>query len=125
MRLNGLERGSESKLHNLHHSKRLRNTVAVFVTACVHHVGGACMNALALPLYGTRPSSGVCRICDHYDGPPRGAGDIVHTVAVALRIDAAADFVAQSLGLPDCGCAQRRADLNAAVPFDDGSTKEP
>jgi hypothetical protein len=95
------------------------------MSGCVHIESGRCGNRGAIDAFGTRPSSGVCRICDHYDGPPRGAGDIVHTVAVALRIDAAADFVAQSLGLPDCGCAQRRADINAAVPFDDGSTKEP
>ncbi len=45
--------------------------MAVFVTACVHHVGGACMNALALPLYGASPSAGVCRVCAHYDGLTR------------------------------------------------------
>lgn len=95
------------------------------MSKCAWHMDGRCTNDAATVILGHYPSVGVCRICDHYDGPPRGAGDIVHSVAVALRIDAAADFVAQSLGLPDCGCAQRRADLNAAVPFDDGSRKEP
>jgi hypothetical protein len=121
MCLDGLERGSEFKLHHLHHPRRLRDTVAVFVTACAHHVGGECTNALALPLYGASPSAGVCRVCAHYDGPDRGLGDTVHRVARATGVSR----VVHAIAGVDCGCAQRRADLNAAVPFDDGSTKEP
>jgi hypothetical protein len=34
-------------------------------------VSGKCTNELALPLYGDRPSAGVCRVCAFYDGPPR------------------------------------------------------
>jgi hypothetical protein len=89
------------------------------MTGCNHISDSRCFNQNAIDAYGTIPSSGVCRICEHYEGSPRGAGDIVHSVASALRIDSAVEFVAHSLGVSDCGCEQRRAALNAAVPFTD------
>ena len=67
-------------------------------------------------LHGGTPSAGVCAMCGYYDGPLRGLGDVVDAAATLLRLK-------QIIG--DCGgCAQRRADLNAAIPFDDGSSKE-
>lgn len=70
-----------------------------------------------LGMHGGTPSAGVCALCDSYDGPMRGLGDAIDAATSLLRIK-------QIVG--DCGgCAQRRADLNAAVPFDDGSRKEP
>ncbi len=75
--------------------------------------GGRC----GLGLHGGTPSAGVCALCDSYDGPMRGLGDAIDAATSLLRIK-------QIVG--DCGgCAQRRADLNAAVPFDDASRKEP
>jgi len=47
---------------------------------CRHAPAGECTHSLALPLYGPRPSAGVCGRCEHYDGPPRGLGDVIATV---------------------------------------------
>jgi hypothetical protein len=51
-------------------------------------------------------------VCPNYEGPLRGLGDVVATVARVTGIDAAVKAVA-----PDCGCAQRRAALNEKIPF--------
>lgn len=69
----------------------------------------------AVAEYGDRPSRGVCSICPHYDGPPRGAGDVVHAIATATGIARVVEKVAGR----DCGCARRRAALNAAIPLAD------
>lgn len=74
-------------------------------------VDGRCTDAVALPLYGDRPSPGVCAICDRYDGPSRGLGDRVHIVARCTGIAAVARTVERVTGKP-CGCAARRAALN-------------
>jgi hypothetical protein len=58
-----------------------------------------------------------CASCAEYRGSSRGLGDVVHSVAVATGIDA----VARKVGCG--GCAQRRAALNAAVPFTDTDRK--
>ena len=58
-----------------------------------------------------------CAACPSYAGSSRGLGDVVHSVAVATGIDA----VARKVGCG--GCAQRRAALNAAVPFTDRDGK--
>jgi hypothetical protein len=64
-----------------------------------------------LGLYGGNPSAGVCAICEKYDGPARGLGDIVDSATTILRIKTL---------IGDCsGCAARRVALNAAVPFTD------
>lgn len=76
-------------------------------TNCKHwkatqsRTGGAC----ALGLFGGRPSHGVCRACPDYDGPPRGAGDLVAAVTHAVGIR------------PCGGCQKRRQRLNAAIPM--------
>ena len=77
---------------------------------------GRCTHGLALPLYGDRPSKGVCRVCAHYDGPARGAGDIVERVARCTGIKTAAKVVERVTGKP-CGCDARRAALNSEIPF--------
>lgn len=91
------------------------------MTRCAHHVGGECTNALALPLYGSNPSAGVCRVCAHYDGPDRGLGDTVHRVARATGVARVVKAVERMTGVP-CGCPERRTGLNGLVPFggDDG-----
>jgi hypothetical protein len=86
------------------------------MTRCTHMSSGRCTNALALPLYGDRPSPGVCRICAHYDGPARGAGDLVEKVARFTGIKAAAKAVERVTGKP-CGCASRQQALNSKIPF--------
>jgi hypothetical protein len=60
---------------------------------------------------------GVCGVCDKYRGCARGLGDTIHAIASATGIANAVERIA---GL-DCGCAERRAALNAAVPFTDRS----
>lgn len=62
-------------------------------------------------MHGGNPSAGVCAMCDSYEGPARGLGDLVNDAATVLRIK-------QLVG-DCCGCARRRAALNAAVPFTD------
>ena len=49
--------------------------------SCSHHKGGRCTNPVALPIYGEDPSAGVCRICPHHKGLPRGIGDVVEAIA--------------------------------------------
>lgn len=78
-------------------------------------------NGCSLGLFGGRPSAGVCSVCDRYEGPARGAGDIVHKVATITGISSAAKAVERMTGKP-CGCAERRAALNAALPISDESS---
>jgi len=74
---------------------------------CRNFKDGRCV----LGLHGGMPSHGVCAICDQYSGMPRGLGDVVEIAANLLRIK-------QLVG--DCDrCSERRAALNAAVPFTD------
>ena len=57
-----------------------------------------------------------CASCDSYRGSPRGAGDIIHSLAKATGVASVARAVAGG----NCGgCAKRRAALNAAIPFTD------
>lgn len=66
------------------------------------------MDAVARTEHGTdRPTEFMCRACWRYDGPARGLGDIVHTVAQVTGVAAVVEAVA-----PDCGCQQRREALN-------------
>lgn len=81
--------------------------------SCAHMVDGRCTSALALPLYGDRPSAGICRRCEHYEGPDRGLGDTVHRVARATGVARVVKRVTKG----GCGCQKRRESLNDAVPF--------
>jgi hypothetical protein len=54
-----------------------------------------------------------------YSGKPRGLGDVVAMAATVTGVAAVVDVVA-----PNCGCAERRAALNRAVPFTDKPTQE-
>jgi hypothetical protein len=76
---------------------------------CSHWTGREC----ALGLFGGRPSPGVCRGCDRYDGPDRGLGDTVHRLAQATGIAAVVEFVN---GGPCGGCEERRRQMNGAEP---------
>lgn len=60
-------------------------------------------------------------ICPSYSGPPRGAGDAVHSALIALGVEA----LAKRLSPGGCdGCQRRRDALNRAIPFTDEQTKE-
>lgn len=63
--------------------------------------GGCC----ELGMYSGRPGLRACAVCEEYDGPSRGAGDVVHNVAAAVGIK------------PCGGCKKRQAALNRVVPF--------
>lgn len=89
------------------------------VNRCAHNFDGVCVHAEASAMYGNRPSPGVCSVCAKYEGPPRGLGDAVHSFAVTLGVDRVVESV-----VGDCGCAERRAALNAALPFTDEAPKE-
>lgn len=76
--------------------------------SCKHLNGGVC----SLGLYGGRPSSGVCRQCSSYDGPPRGLGDVIDT---GLKKTGVKKVVRKIVG--DClGCEKRRTKLNGLFP---------
>jgi hypothetical protein len=60
-------------------------------------------------------SDARCAVCPSYKGSPRGLGDIVHSIAKATGIEAAVNLATDG----KCNCPQRRAALNAAVPFTD------
>lgn len=77
---------------------------------------GECTHALALPLYGARPSAGVCRVCEHYDGPARGLGDVVERAARLTGVKRVVKAVEAATGRK-CGCAARRESLNRRIPF--------
>lgn len=80
--------------------------------SCKRLVDGACIDAIARTEHGTdRPTEFMCRACWRYDGPARGLGDIVHTVAQVTGVAAVVHAVA-----PDCGCEQRRQALNERFP---------
>jgi len=81
--------------------------------SCKHHVGGECRHSLALPLYGARPSAGVCGVCEHYEGPARGVGDIVANVARLTGVKAVVKAVAGE----SCGCNSRKQFLNEKFPL--------
>lgn len=70
-----------------------------------------------LGLHGGKPSPGVCRRCDSYEGPSRGLGDVVAKVARATGLATAVKAFAGE----GCGCGQRRAALNRAMPFREGA----
>ena len=84
-------------------------------TTCSHYKANRCTNPLALPLYGDRPSAGVCRLCEHYRGIPRGLGDVIETAARLLGIKRAVKAVERVTG-NECGCAERRRALNEKFP---------
>jgi hypothetical protein len=82
---------------------------------CHHCVDQRCTLPAAIAVLGQSPSAGACTLCEHYDGPCRGLGDRVAAVAAVTGIAAVARTVERVTGRP-CGCAARRAALNAAVP---------
>ena len=86
---------------------------------CDHHNGKGC----SLNLFGGNPSIGICRVCDRYEGPDRGVGDTVHRFLVATGIAPIAKAASTATGKP-CGCANRRAALNEALPFSDKTQQE-
>jgi ribosomal protein S5 len=81
--------------------------------ACLHLTVLGCTHAQASARYGRKPSKGVCSVCPDYDGPARGAGDVVHAV---LERTGVANIV-KKVTKGNCNCAERRAAMNAAVPF--------
>jgi len=84
---------------------------------CHHCVDSRCTLPAAIAVLGESPSAGACTLCEHYEGPCRGLGDRVAAVAAVTGIAAVVRTVERVTGRP-CGCAARRAALNAALPND-------
>ena len=84
---------------------------------CHHCVDQRCTLPAAIAVLGDSPSAGACTLCESYEGPCRGLGDRVAAVASFTGIAAVARTVERVTGKP-CGCAARRAALNAALPTD-------
>lgn len=59
-----------------------------------------------------------CGACSRYRGRARGMGDVVHSALHAVGIGQLVEHAAKTIGA-DCGCKERRAALNAAMPFTD------
>lgn len=57
----------------------------------------------------------ICARCEHYAGPDRGLGDKVARLTRATGVARVVETVARATGKP-CGCAARRAALNARFP---------
>ena len=83
---------------------------------CKHLKLTVCNNPKA-QTYKRHVAPQVCAACPVYNGKSRGLGDIVHRVASFLGISRLVKSVERTTGKP-CGCAARRAALNAAVPSD-------
>lgn len=81
--------------------------------ACVHLNQLRCTQPDAAARFGDEPSDGVCGVCPHYDGPARGAGDVVHRVLERTGVAKIVKTVTKGA----CNCAQRRAALNGSIPF--------
>jgi hypothetical protein len=77
---------------------------------CSKLADGWCTEPLSVA-HKLRPSPGVCSVCEHYNGPARGLGDVVHAVAAVTGVAAVVKTVA-----PDCGCQKRREELNRQFP---------
>jgi len=61
------------------------------------------------------PTAADCSNCSKYDGPARGLGDHVHTVAKTLGIDRVVKKVTRG----KCGCEERRNRMNRQYPSKD------
>lgn len=79
---------------------------------CVWRFGDDCV----CPELGGQASEDRCAVCPSYLGRARGMGDIVHSISKRTGIAKAVERLA---GGPCSGCAQRRAALNARLPFAD------
>lgn len=85
-------------------------------SGCRFNDAGKCRH----PGVGGDATDERCSSCRMYMGTPRGLGDVVHTVA---KWTGAAAVVERMAPNGKCGCAERRAALNAAVPFTDKPTQ--
>ena len=94
---------------------------------CRYMVEGACTNRLALPVYGARPSEGVCAQCRYRHGIA-GLGDVVALIIsfTPLRrmqgkcapCKDRQEAMNQAMPMRRCQCKGRDG-LNAPKPADD------
>ena len=68
-------------------------------------------NCCGLGLFRGVPADADCLGCGRYEGPSRGLGDDLARVAKATGVAAVVKAV-----MPNCGCAERQAALNAQFP---------
>lgn len=112
----GMERLGAVRLHPVEPVARREVRVRM---SCAYLHDGSCSRGL----HGGRPSQGVCAVCSEYKGAPRGAGDIVAIAATVTGASLVASAFTKATGRA-CGCDERRAALNAALPFSDTSGKD-
>lgn len=80
--------------------------------SCTFRIAEVCRH----PRLERRPvDDAACAACDRYAGPDRGLGDKVARLTRATGVARVVETVARVTGKP-CGCAERRAKLNAAFP---------
>jgi hypothetical protein len=82
--------------------------------SCFFDRSGRCLH----PRVGGETTAERCGACVEYRGRLRGMGDVVAKVAEATGVATVARVVEKATGKP-CGCAERRAALNKALPFTD------
>lgn len=89
---------------------------------CKHWIGCKSLtgNCCGLRLFRGTPTDSECLGCDRYDGPSRGLGDDIARVTKATGIDRIVKAVVK-----DCGCAKRRAALNALLPHGGENGEKP
>lgn len=82
--------------------------------SCFFDRSGRCLH----PRVGGDATADRCGGCVEYRGRLRGLGDVVAKVAEVTGVASAARALENATGKP-CGCAERRAALNKALPFTD------
>lgn len=58
-------------------------------------------------------------LCESYDGPARGAGDVIYNLTVATGLKAMRESKLAVAVLGDCKCGQKRQEMNAKYPSKD------
>jgi hypothetical protein len=86
-------------------------TMGLPVSECKHKMIKFCL----LGHEGSRPSSEYCASCSDYEGKPRGAGDVIHSLAKHTGVDKLAEKFEAITG-KKCGCQKRREALNKLLP---------
>ena len=75
------------------------------------HANGAFCGKEGIPNFGL-PIVTSCRRCEHYAGPSRGLGDVIHRVTEATGIA----HVTRVVTGGKCNCQARREALNEKFP---------
>jgi hypothetical protein len=86
------------------------------LSGCKHYSSPNCTHPVASVYRAAVPTPRDCAGCAWYDGPARGAGDLVASVTKFTGVAKLVHIV-----VPDCGCPERQAKLNEMLPLKDQS----